>query len=68
VGPEGGGYVLFLARIVPEKGLHDLIRAFLRCDTRMQLVIAGGVPDSEYGREVLALAQGCERIRFVGFV
>lgn len=64
---EKDGYVLFLARIVPEKGLHHLIRAFRRCGTSKQLVIAGEVPDNAYGREILALAQGCGRIRFVGF-
>lgn len=66
-GLEKGSYVLFLARIVPEKGLHYLIRAFRRCKTDRQLVIAGEVPDSRYGREILALAQGCPRIRFTGF-
>lgn len=63
-----GGYVLFLARIVPEKGLHYLIRAFRRCETEKKLAIAGAVPDNEYGREILALAQGCEGIQFLGFV
>lgn len=67
-GLEKDGYILFLARIVPEKGLHYLIRAFLRCGTEKKLVIAGGVPDNAYGREVLALAQGCGRILFTGFV
>lgn len=67
-GLKKNGYVLFLARIVPEKGLHNLIQAFQRCDASKQLVIAGAVPDSKYGREILALAQGSSRIRFTGFV
>lgn len=67
-GLKRGGYVLFLARLVPEKGLHHLIRAFQDCQTQQQLVIAGEVPDNAYGREILSLAQGCGRIRFVGFV
>ncbi len=67
-GLKEGEYVLFLARIVPEKGLHYLIRAFLRCDTQLRLVVAGKIPDNKYGQKVLALAQGCERILFVGFV
>lgn len=66
-GLERGSYVLFLARIVPEKGLHYLIRAFRRCETERQLVVAGQVPDNSYGREILSLARGCPRIRFVGF-
>lgn len=67
-GLERNGYILFLARIVPEKGLHLLIRAFRRCPTQKKLVIAGEVPDNPYGREILSLAQGEDRIRFVGFV
>lgn len=62
------GFVLFLARIVPEKGLHYLIEAFRRCDTEKQLVIAGEVPDNEYGRKIRELAAGDGRILFVGFV
>ena len=49
-GLEKGSYVLFLARIVPEKGLHYLIRAFRRCKTDRQLVIAGEGPDSPVHR------------------
>lgn len=63
-----GGYVLFLARIVPEKGLHTLIRAFRRCETPLRLAVAGEVPDNAYGREVRALAGECGRISFLGFV
>ena len=35
-------YILFLARIVPEKGVHYLLEAFHGIDTDMKLVIAGG--------------------------
>ena len=66
-GLERNGYILFLARIVPEKGPHYLIRAFRQCSTQKKLVIAGEVPDNPYGREILSLAQGEDRIRFVGF-
>ena len=67
-GLERGSYVLFLARMVPEKGLHLLIPAFRRCGTDKKLVIAGQVPDDEYGRKIRAMAQGCENILFTGFV
>lgn len=67
-GLEPGGYVLFLARMVPEKGLHLLIRAFRRCSTSKKLVIAGQVPDDPYGRQIQELARGCENILFTGFV
>lgn len=67
-GLERYGYVLFLARIVPEKGLHHLICAFRRCHTSQKLVIAGEVPENSYGAQVRELASGCPNIQFVGFV
>ena len=67
-GLEAGGYVLFLARLVPEKGLHLLIPAFRRCKTNKKLVIAGQVPDDDYGQKILDMARGCEDILFTGFV
>ena len=39
-------YILFLGRIVPEKGVHYLIDAFGKLDTDKKLVIAGGSSDS----------------------
>ena len=36
-GLEKDGYILFLARIVPEKGLHYLIDAFMQTDTDKNL-------------------------------
>ena len=35
-------YILFVARLVPEKGLHYLIEAFRKIDTDKKLVVAGG--------------------------
>ena len=35
-------YILFLSRLVPEKGCHHLITAYERLGTDMPLVIAGG--------------------------
>lgn len=67
-GLEAGEYVLFLARIVPEKGLHYLIEAFKRCATEKKLVVAGELPDNEYGRSIQALAAGQDNILFTGFV
>ena len=64
---ERGGYVLFLARMVPEKGLHLLIPAFRRCATDKKLVIAGQLPEDGYGRQLRELARGDERIVFTGF-
>jgi len=35
-------YILFLARLVPEKGCHYLIEAYKKLNTKKKLVIAGG--------------------------
>ena len=68
-GLEKDGYILFLARIVPEKGLHYLIEAFKNVETDKRLVIAGGVShSSEYAGEVKRLAEGDSRIIFTGFI
>jgi glycosyltransferase involved in cell wall biosynthesis len=63
------GYLLFAARLVPEKGAHHLIRAFRRLSTDFPLVIAGEAPSAgAYSRELVELAEGDPRIRFVGRV
>ncbi len=68
-GLEKGGYFLFLARIVPEKGLHYLIQAFCETATDKKLVIAGGAShSSEYVHKVHEMASGDERILFTDFV
>lgn len=66
---EKESYILFLGRLVPEKGVHYLIQAFRDVETDKKLVIAGSPSDSAgYGRELEVLAQGDERILFTGFV
>lgn len=46
-------YILFLGRLVPEKGIHYLIDAFRSVKTDKRLVIAGGSSDSnEYAKEL----------------
>lgn len=68
-GLEKDSYILFLGRIVPEKGLHFLIRAFRKCETAKKLVVAGGVEENKsYYRKLLDLAENDKRIVFTGFV
>lgn len=63
------GYILFLARIVPEKGLHYLIEAFESLDTDKKLVIAGGSSHSnEYVKQIHDMASKDNRIIFTDFV
>lgn len=62
-------YILYLGRIVPEKGEHYLIEAFKKVKTDKKLVIAGGASDTDdYMEKLKRMAAGDERIIFTGFV
>ena len=62
-------YILFLGRLVPEKGIKYLIEAFKQVDTEKKLIIAGGSSDtSEFENEMKELAKEDKRILFTGFV
>jgi len=66
-------YILFLARIVPEKGLDYLIEAWKRVkqqiDTDKKLVIAGGASHSkEYYNSIVEKVKGDDSIIMTGFV
>ncbi|MBN1866653.1 glycosyltransferase family 4 protein [Candidatus Sumerlaeota bacterium] len=64
---ERDGYVLFLGRLVPEKGAHVLIDAFKRVRTDKRLAIVGDARhDRKYGESLVNRAQGCDRIVFLG--
>lgn len=68
-GLEQGSYLLFLGRLVPEKGIQYLIEAFKKVKTNKKLVIAGGSSDTEnFKKELKELAAGDERVLFTGFV
>lgn len=62
-------YILFLGRIVPEKGLRYLVEAFKNITADKKLVIAGGGSDTGgFFEEIKELAKGDDRIVFTGFV
>ena len=62
-------YVLFLARMVPEKGVHYLIEAFRTIDTEKKLVIAGGNSHAvEYMDKICKMASEDERVIMTDFV
>ena len=68
-GLEPNGYVLFLARIVPEKGLHYLLEAYRSLNTGKKLVIAGGDSHSGgYYEEMCQKADEDARTVRTGFV
>lgn len=62
-------YILFLGRIVPEKGIHYLIDAYKQINTDKKLVIAGGASHtSEYMNDIQQNAKDNSNIIFTGFV
>lgn len=62
-------YILFLGRLVPEKGILYLIKAFKNVKTEKKLVIAGGSSDTDtFTKELKELAKSDDRILFTGFV
>ncbi|MCI2068506.1 MAG: glycosyltransferase family 4 protein [Bacilli bacterium] len=72
-GLEKGSYVLFLGRIVPEKGCHYLIKAWKQLkqefNTDKKLVIAGKSSHSdEYFDSICNMVKGDSSIIMTGFV
>lgn len=68
-GLEKDGYILFLARIVPEKGLHYLIEAFAGVKTEKRLVVAGGISHSQdYMDKIMTMAAKDKRVIWTDFV
>lgn len=68
------GYLLFLARLVPEKGVHTLLSAYEKSSLTVPLVIAGGSShSSEYEEQIKEQAakinsQGKGNVIMTGFV
>lgn len=66
---RGNDYILFLARLVPEKGAHYLIQSYNQLNIDVKLVIAGG--DSftkKYMKYLRSLSRGNDNIIFTGNV
>lgn len=66
---EKNEYILFLARMVPEKGVHYLLDAFRMVETDKKLVIAGGNSQAvEYMNMIKKMAAMDERVIMTDFV
>lgn len=62
-----GEYILFVGRFIPDKGVHYLIDAFQRVETRKKLVLVGGAPHaSEYEKSLHGVKD--DRICFPGYI
>ena len=68
-GLQKNEYILYLGRLVPEKGITYLIDAFKQLRTDKKLVIAGGSSDTvAFAQELKDRAAGDARILFTSFV
>lgn len=67
-GLDPNGYVLFAARLVPEKGCHELLEAWRTIETDKKLVIAGaGRYDSDYADRLREIADP-SKVIFTGHI
>ena len=67
LGLTPGKYVLFVGRLVPEKGVHYLCEAFNQIDTDMKLALVGGLSFSQPYVDVLKKFES-PRIRLLDYV
>lgn len=68
-GIKKDSYILFLGRLVPEKRVHSLIKAYQKIKTDKKLVIAGSASHtSDYVDELKYISKDNENIIFTDFV
>lgn len=59
LGIQAGNYILSVSRLVPEKGVHDLISAFNKVEQSSKLVIVGDADhQDEYSTNLVKQASG----------
>lgn len=69
LGLKQGEYILYVGRLVPEKGLSYLIRAYQEMHIDKKLVVAGGGSDAyEFEMHIREQAKNNPNIIFAGFV
>ena len=62
-------YILYLGRLVPEKGIIYLVKAYKELRTDKKLVIAGGSSDAgDFEKQLKNLTFGDDKIVYTGFV
>jgi len=66
-GLEGDDYIVAISRLVRHKGLHHLIRAYQKIDSKKKLVIVGdSAHTDDYAEELRLLADNNPNIIFTG--
>jgi glycosyltransferase involved in cell wall biosynthesis len=69
LGVKPGRYILAVARLVPEKGLHDLLAAFKGVCGDYRLVIAGDADhETDYSRDLKKAAAVDARVVLTGYI
>lgn len=63
---NSGEYILFVGRLVPEKGVLDLIEAYKISHSKLKLVIVGSSDHKDTFYQAL-VTQACDNIIFAGF-
>lgn len=64
-----GEYILFLGRLVPEKGIQYLVDAYLKLKTDKKLVIAGDASDTDdFVQRLHEKTDGNSKIVYTGFI
>lgn len=68
-GLEKDGFVLFVSRVVPGKGLEYLLDAYKQINTKLPLIIAGGsVYVDDFYQMIQEKAAQDNRVKLIGFV
>ena len=69
IGVKKEEYIIAVARLVPEKGIDLLVRAFKKLNTEYKLVIAGDADhETDYSRSIKKMMSEDKRIIHTGYI
>ena len=67
-GLEKDSYILYVGRISPEKAPQDLLEAYQKLHPKERLVLAGPVPETKFGKEMIQKIDSDPRVIRTGLV